>query len=106
MRERRERNRKREREKSHFAKVNRFIIISVIMDMVMMLQVEDYISQAESVVADVSRVLGRKRGLRIGEEADRDGQYYHYLTKWMFALGQLGKYAFSAHLFSNLAFKY
>ena len=48
--------------------------------------------QAESVVEDVYRVLGRARGLRIGEESDRDGQYFHYLTKWMYALGQLGKY--------------
>lgn len=52
---------------------------------------EAYLQQAEAVVADVYRVLGRARGLRIGEESDRDGQYFHYLTKWMYALGQLGK---------------
>ena len=47
--------------------------------------------QALALVEDVYKVLGRKRGLRIGEEPDRDGQYYHYLTKWMYALNQLGK---------------
>ena len=39
---------------------------------------------------EVERVLGRRRGLRIGEAADRDGQYYHYLAMWMFALARLG----------------
>ena len=51
--------------------------------------------QAEEVVADVYRVLGRPRGIRIGEEPDRDGQYFHYLTKWIYALNQLSKYAVS-----------
>ncbi|CAH1273075.1 Hypp5042 [Branchiostoma lanceolatum] len=55
------------------------------------LQEEKYLQEAESVVADVYRVLGWPRGLRIGEEPDRDGQYFHYLTKWMYALYQLGK---------------
>jgi hypothetical protein len=45
--------------------------------------------ECEWVVADVERVLGRPRGLRIGEEPDRDGQYYHYLAMWIFALTQL-----------------
>jgi hypothetical protein len=36
------------------------------------------------------RVLGRPRGLRIGEAADRDGQYFHYLAMWLFALERLG----------------
>ncbi|XP_078611936.1 uncharacterized protein LOC144882189 [Branchiostoma floridae x Branchiostoma japonicum] len=55
------------------------------------LQEEKYLKEAEALVADVYRVLGRPRGLRIGEEPDRDGQYFHYLTKWMYALHQLGK---------------
>jgi len=50
-----------------------------------------YLDAAEDLVKEVYRVLGRKRGLRIGEEPDRDGQYFHYLTKWIFALNQLGK---------------
>ena len=48
-----------------------------------------YLDQAEQLVADVERVLGRPRGLRIGEAADRDGQYFHYLAMWLFALGRL-----------------
>jgi hypothetical protein len=44
----------------------------------------------EWVVAEVERVLGRARGIRIGEEPDRDGQYFHYLAMWIFALGRLG----------------
>ena len=35
-------------------------------------------------------MLGRPRGIRIGEESDRDGQYFHYLAMWIFALDRLG----------------
>ena len=49
-----------------------------------------WVDQAERLVADVERVLGRSRGLRIGEAADRGGQYYHYLAMWLFALARLG----------------
>jgi hypothetical protein len=49
-----------------------------------------YYDRAEAVVADVDRVLGRDPGYRIGEAPDRDGQYFHYLTVWAFALGVLG----------------
>jgi hypothetical protein len=49
-----------------------------------------WMDEAERLVADVERVLGRPRGLRIGEAADRDGQYYHYLAMWLFALARLG----------------
>jgi hypothetical protein len=51
---------------------------------------ERYLEEAEWVVAEVERVLGRPRGIRIGEEPDRDGQYFHYLAMWMYALGRLG----------------
>lgn len=54
-------------------------------------QDEKYLTAAEAVVRDVYRVLGRPKGIRIGEVPGRDGQYFHYLTKWMFALNQLGK---------------
>jgi hypothetical protein len=37
-----------------------------------------FLDEAEWVVSDVDRVLGRPRGIRIGEAPDRDGQY---LTK-------------------------
>src|SRR5439155_14743545 len=46
--------------------------------------------EAERLVTEVERVLGRPRGLRIGEAADRDGQYFHYLAMWLFALARLG----------------
>jgi hypothetical protein len=49
-----------------------------------------WLDQAEELVADVERVLGRARGLRIGEASDRDGQYFHYLAMWLFALAKLG----------------
>jgi hypothetical protein len=51
---------------------------------------EKYLAGAEEVVAEVERVLGRPRGIRIGEAADRDGQYFHYLALWMYALHRLG----------------
>jgi hypothetical protein len=31
----------------------------------------------------------RRGGIRIGEEPDRDGQYDHYLVKWLYALACL-----------------
>ena len=51
---------------------------------------EQWLDAAERLVSDVERVLGRPRGLRIGEAADRDGQYFHYLAMWLFALARLG----------------
>jgi hypothetical protein len=50
-----------------------------------------WLEEAEWVVAEVERVLGRRRGIRIGEEPDRDGQYFHYLAMWLFALQRLGR---------------
>ncbi|HZL98617.1 MAG TPA: hypothetical protein VFD43_00065 [Planctomycetota bacterium] len=52
---------------------------------------ERRIAEAERLVAEVERVLGRPRGLRIGEEPDRDGQYFHYLAMWLFALQRLSE---------------
>ena len=52
--------------------------------------------ECEWVVAEVERVLGRPRGIRIGEEPDRDGQYFHYLAMWIFALERLGAIALPA----------
>jgi hypothetical protein len=51
----------------------------------------EHLAQAKELVAEVERVLGRRRGIRIGEASDRDGQYYHYLAKWLFALYRLGE---------------
>lgn len=56
-----------------------------------------YLTQARQLVDDVYRVLGRQRGLRIGEEEDRDGQYYHYLAMWLFALYRLGQFDTAYH---------
>lgn len=53
---------------------------------------DDYLDDAESLVADVRRVLGRSRGIRIGEAPDRDGQYFHYLAMWLYALAVLAQY--------------
>jgi hypothetical protein len=51
-----------------------------------------YLDEAEWLVAEVRRVLGRSAGIRIGEEPDRDGQYYHYLAMWLYALGVLAEH--------------
>ena len=51
-----------------------------------------FLAEAEWVVAEVDRVLGRPCGIRIGEEADRDGQYFHYLAMRIYALAVLAKY--------------
>ena len=51
-----------------------------------------FLDEAERLVAEVKRVLGRKRGICIGEEPDRDGQYFHYLAMWLYALGVLGRH--------------
>jgi hypothetical protein len=50
-----------------------------------------WLDAAAQLVADVERVLGRARGIRIGEARDRDGQYFHYLAMWLFALARLGE---------------
>jgi len=52
---------------------------------------DEYLDRAEQLVAEVDRVLGRPRGIRIGEEPDRDGQYFHYLAMWLYALAVLGR---------------
>ena len=51
-----------------------------------------FLDQAESLVAEVERVLGRARGIRIGEAPDRDGQYFHYLAVWLYALAVLARH--------------
>jgi hypothetical protein len=51
-----------------------------------------FLDEAEWLVAEVNRVLGRPLGIRIGEEPDRDGQYFHYLAMWLYALAILGRH--------------
>jgi hypothetical protein len=53
---------------------------------------DKFLGEAEWVVGDVDRVLRRPRGIRIGEEPDRDGQYFHYLAMWLYALAILGRH--------------
>src|SRR5205823_6405520 len=53
---------------------------------------ERWLSQAKWLVGEVDRVLGRPRGYRIGEAADRDGQYFHYLAMWLYALACLSEH--------------
>jgi hypothetical protein len=53
---------------------------------------ERYLDDAEALVRDVDRVLGRRRGIRIGEAPDRDGQYFHYLAMWLYALSSLSEH--------------
>jgi hypothetical protein len=49
-----------------------------------------WLDEAERVVANVERVLGRPRGCRIDEAVDRDRQYFHCLAMWLFARAQRG----------------
>lgn len=51
-----------------------------------------YLDEAEWLVSEVDRVLGRPCGIRIGEEPDRDGQYFHYLAMWLYALAVFGRH--------------
>jgi len=51
-----------------------------------------FLDEAEWVVSEVERVLGRPRGIRIGEAADRGGQYFHYLAMWLYALSVLARH--------------
>jgi hypothetical protein len=53
---------------------------------------QKYIDDAEKLVREVDRVLGRPRGIRIGEAPDRDGQYFHYLAMWLYALNCLSEH--------------
>lgn len=51
-----------------------------------------FLDEAEWLVSEVERVLGRPRGVRIGEAPDRDGQYFHYLAMWLYALAVLARH--------------
>ena len=51
-----------------------------------------WLDAARDLVVDVDCVLGRQRGYRIGEASDRDGQYYHYLAMWLYALACVGEH--------------
>ena len=81
-----------------------------------------YLTRAQHLVDQVHQTLGFTRdgkarlsgaseahptlgGLRIGKvdeegTSDGDGQYFHYLTKWMFALGRLYEATQARHYFT------
>lgn len=52
---------------------------------------ERYLDEAKWLADEVHRVLGQQAGLRIGEAPDREGQYFHYLSMWIYALDRLGR---------------
>lgn len=56
------------------------------------LRQQKYLDEAAQVIGDVNRVLGRQRGIRIGEAQDRYGQYFHYLAMWLYALQVMGRF--------------
>lgn len=53
---------------------------------------EAWLDEAKALVSEVDSVLGRPKGYRIGQAPDRDGQYFHYLAMWLYALGRLGEH--------------
>ncbi len=53
---------------------------------------QHWLGAAKGLVSEVDQVLGRPRGYRIGEAPDRDGQYFHYLAMWLFALARLAEH--------------
>jgi len=83
-----------------------------------------YLDQADSLIQNVHDVLGKDRqgnkilgnstkeeplhgGLRIGKQdpegtPNGDGQYFHYLTKWMFALNRMSL-ARGSEMYNNWA---
>ena len=56
------------------------------------LRERSFLDEAEWLVSEVDRILGRPRGIRIGEAPDRDGQYFHYLAMWLYALSVLARH--------------
>ncbi len=52
---------------------------------------ERYLAEAEWVAQEVDRVLGRRRGIRMGERSDAQGQYFRSQALWVYALHRLGQ---------------
>jgi hypothetical protein len=50
-----------------------------------------FLSEAQWVAQEVDRVLGRRRGIRMGEGPDTEGQSFRSLAIWIFALHRLGQ---------------
>ncbi len=52
---------------------------------------ESFLAEAEWVAQEVDRVLGRRRGIRMGEKPEAGGQYFRSEALWVFALERLGR---------------
>lgn len=50
-----------------------------------------FLHEAEWVAQEVDRVLGRRRGIRIAERPDAEGQSFRALALWIFTLHRLGE---------------
>lgn len=50
-----------------------------------------FLHEAEWVAQEVDQVLGRRRGIRISERPDAEGQSFRSLALWIFALHRLGQ---------------
>jgi len=53
---------------------------------------EEYLREAEWLALEVDRVLGRRRGIRMAEHPDGQGQSFRSLAIWIFALHRLGQF--------------
>jgi hypothetical protein len=51
-----------------------------------------YLDEAEWVAQEVDRILGRAKGIRMGEGPDKAGQSFRSQALWMFALRRLGEF--------------
>jgi hypothetical protein len=52
---------------------------------------EHFLAEAEWVAQEVDRILGRRRGIRMAERVDGEGQTYRSQAFWVFALHRLGE---------------
>jgi hypothetical protein len=50
------------------------------------------LADAEKLVSEVDRVLRAEHGFRVGEEPSHEGQSFHYIALWAFALSRLGSF--------------
>ena len=53
---------------------------------------ERYLREAEWVATEVDRILGRRRGIRIADRPDANGQSFRSQALWIFALHRLGQF--------------
>jgi hypothetical protein len=52
---------------------------------------EHFLAEAEWVAQEVDRILGRRRGIRMAERVDAEGQTFRSQALWVFALHRLGE---------------